>query len=99
VKVRFTAPADADFEAIGDWIAQDDPQRAGSFIRELREAAAALGRYPRRYPTLPGAPAEVRKKSYRQYLILYRVREREVQILRVGHGSRDWTAILSEASQ
>jgi len=97
VKVRFTAPADVDLEAIGDWIAQDDPQRAASFVRELRKAAAALGRYPRRNPTLPGGPVELRKKSYRQYLIFYRVLEMEVQILRVGHGARDWAAILSKA--
>lgn len=96
MKVRFTALADRDLETIGDWIAQDDPQRAASFVRELRKAAAGLSRYPQRYPTVPGLPIEVRKKSYRDYLVLYRVNETEVQILRVFHGSRDWAGILDE---
>lgn len=96
MKVRFTAPADADLEAIGDWIAQDDPQRSISFIRELRKAAAALARYPRRYPTLPEPHVAVRKKSFRHYLIFYQIREAEVHILRVVQGSRDWLTLLEE---
>jgi plasmid stabilization system protein ParE len=97
VKVRFTARADGDFEEIGDWIAQDDPQQAARFVRELRKAAAALSRYPRRYPVVPGTSGELRKKLYRDYLIFYRVHESEVQILRICHGSRDWAAIFNEA--
>lgn len=97
MKIRFTAPAEIDLETIGDWIAQDDPKRAATFVRELRKAAAGLARYPRRYPTLPDSQAEVRKKSYRDYLILYRVSEREVQVLRIVHGARDWAEIFNEA--
>jgi toxin ParE1/3/4 len=97
VKVRFTAPADSDLEAIGDWIANDDPVRARSFVRELRKVAGTLARYPQRYPLLPGSVREVRKKVHGQYLILYRVFEEEVQILRVVHGSRELTEILDSA--
>jgi plasmid stabilization system protein ParE len=95
VKVRFTDTANMDLEAIGDWIAQEDPQRAVTFVRELRKAAGALARYPRRYPALAGSRFQVRKKVHREYLIFYRVDEAEVRILRVVHGSRDWAAILS----
>ena len=94
MKARFTAPADSDLEAIGDWIALDDPLRAVSFVREIRKAAGTLARYPRRNPILPGFAPEVRKKVHGQYLILYRVRERELQILRVVHGARELTEIL-----
>lgn len=97
MKVRFTAPAEADLEEIGDWIAREDPERAASFIRELRGAAAGLGRDPRRCPAVPGFNGQIRKKSYRQYLILYRVRGSEVQILRFVQGSRDWMNILDGA--
>jgi toxin ParE1/3/4 len=35
--VGFTPSASAELEAISDWIAQDNPRRASSFIVELRE--------------------------------------------------------------
>lgn len=95
MKVRFAGPANVDLEEIGDWIAQEDPLRAATFIADLRRASAALSRHPRRYPIAsPVAAAGIRKKVYRRYLIFYRVQEQEVQILRIIHGSRDWAALL-----
>jgi len=35
MKVLITAEAEADLEAIGDYIARDNPARALSFVREL----------------------------------------------------------------
>ena len=35
--VVFTAEAEADLERIGDFIAQDNPRRAASFVTELVE--------------------------------------------------------------
>ncbi|UEO01238.1 type II toxin-antitoxin system RelE/ParE family toxin [Acidiferrobacter thiooxydans] len=35
-RLTFTALAEQDLEIIGDYIAADNPVRAGSFIRELR---------------------------------------------------------------
>lgn len=100
MKVRFTGPADADLEEIGDWIAQEDPLRATGFIAEIRKAAAALSRYGRRYPVVSQlAEQEIRKRSFRRYLIFYRMRATDVQILRIVHGSRDWAALLGETDR
>ena len=39
-----------DLEAIGDWIARDNPARATSFVAELSKACKSIGRTPRRFP-------------------------------------------------
>jgi toxin ParE1/3/4 len=40
--VDLTAAAEADLEAIGDYIAHDDPIRALSFVRELFRSCTEL---------------------------------------------------------
>ncbi len=95
MKVRFTAPARADLEEIGDWIAQENAIRAASFTAEIRKACASLARHPRRYPIASAVSSgEIRKKTYRRYLIFYRILDQEVQVVRVVHGSRDWAAVI-----
>jgi len=37
---------------------------------------------------------EIRKRVYERYVILYRVLEKEVEVLRIVHGARDWVSIL-----
>ncbi len=44
--VRFTDAAEHDLEALGDYIAQDNPERALSFVRDLRVACLALADFP-----------------------------------------------------
>ncbi len=44
--VRLLPDAEADLEAIGDYIAGDNPTRAISFTAELREKCAALADMP-----------------------------------------------------
>ena len=50
MKVVISQAAEADLEAIADWIAQDSPQRALSFVIELRDACMGLGHMPRSFP-------------------------------------------------
>jgi toxin ParE1/3/4 len=98
VRVRFTSGARADLSVIGDWIAQDDPTRAVTFTAELVRAAKAISTRVRHYPVAASlAEGEIRKKNHRRYLISYRILGREVHILRIVHGSRDWAALLGEA--
>jgi plasmid stabilization system protein ParE len=92
MKVEISAPAAADLEGIADWIAQDDPRRAESFVAELVERGLSLSENPRRFPEVGVGAA--RKLSWRGYVILYSVAEDRVDILRVVHGSRDWAALL-----
>jgi plasmid stabilization system protein ParE len=44
VKVRFSRRSEAAIEAIGAYIAKDNPKRAVTFVRELRSKALALSK-------------------------------------------------------
>jgi toxin ParE1/3/4 len=41
-------------------------------------------------------PHEIRKRGHGRYLIFYRVLEKEVEILRIVHGARDWAALFAD---
>ena len=51
--VRIAREAEADLEAIGDWIAEDSPLRAATFVAELREACMTLAQVPEGYALVP----------------------------------------------
>ncbi|MEJ1967384.1 MAG: type II toxin-antitoxin system RelE/ParE family toxin [Rhizomicrobium sp.] len=86
--------AEADLEAIGDWIARDAPFRAVSYVRELRQACDQLGDMPRAFPVLPRyRRSGIRKRVHGNHLIFYTVGE-HVEVLHVLHGARDYEAIL-----
>ena len=91
MRVEFSSEAKADLRAVGDYIARDNPRRAASFIRELRDVARRLGDTPHAYPTLPRYQhLGLRRRPWHDYLILYRVEEDRVLIVHVIHGARDY---------
>lgn len=87
MNVVFSGRAENDFEVIGDWIAQDDPVRADSFVDKLREACLDLRAFPNRYPPAPEFGPGIHKRTYGNYLILYRVR-RDITIVSIRHAAR-----------
>ena len=95
--VSFSDFAELDLEEIGDWIAEGNPERAVSFLSELRHLCSSLADFPLRYPVArKTAFGDVRKTSRSGYLIFYAVADTQVQILRIVHGSRDWSSIFAE---
>lgn len=91
---RLTPGARQDLRDIRDRIARDRPQRAVTFIAELRQVFALLG----------GAPLIGRKRSdlregvrgfvHAPYLVFYRPTPPGVTILRVIHARRDLARIF-----
>lgn len=78
MRIVFTAAAQDDLRAIGDYIALDDPQRAGTFIAEIEDACWSLAHHPERFPIVPRyADRAVRKRVFGRYLIFYRIRSRQ----------------------
>lgn len=68
----FTSRAEDDLEAIGDWIATDNPSRAVSFIQELRTRCIKIGQLPSAFVVvdeIDGLP--VRKARFGNYRIYY----------------------------
>ena len=93
--VELTAAAEADLEAIGDYIAQDNPARALSFVRELSRSCLELVDMPEAWPIVPRYEHHgVRRRVYGRYLIFYSVAESRITILHVLNGAMDVEAIL-----
>ena len=93
--VELTAAAEADLGAIGDYIAQDNPARALSFVRELSRSCLELAEMPEAWPIIPRYEHHgVRRRVHGRYLIFYRVAEGRITILHVLNGAMDVEAIL-----
>ena len=89
MKLAFSPRAAQDLEAIGDYIAQDNPTRAVSFIREIRQQCRRIARLPAAFPARDDLAAGIRMSVHGKYLILFRVVERIVRVERVIHGARN----------
>lgn len=81
--------AEADLEEIGDYIAQDNPLRAASFVMELRDRCARLTRYPDIGTSRPELGAGLRMMPHGRYLIFYRESAGALRIERILHSARD----------
>lgn len=68
-----SAEAEADLEEIGDYIAQDNPERAVTFLEEIRGRFDAISQMPRAYPERPEIDDGVRACVHGQYVIFYYV--------------------------
>lgn len=91
MRLRWTRLADTDLDSIADYIGQDSPAAAARVILELIDQTetlltrhAALGR--------PGRVMGTRELVIGNlpYIIPYRVRDGEIEILRVLHTARRW---------
>ena len=97
-KLLLSPRAEADLVEIGAYIAQDNPERAESFIDELREFLTTVATNP-----YIGRPRDDMRKGVRSvpfagysYMIYYRVvaRAKGAKIERVLHGARDVLRLL-----
>lgn len=96
MKVVLTAKAKDDLLRIADYIARDNPGRALSFVRELRDAALQLGDTYGIYPVIPRyARQRLRRRLLGNYLIFFRADERQVVVVRILHGAMDLDPLLS----
>ena len=86
----FVSPAaEADLEEIGDYIAQDNPSRAVTFIDEVRSRFDAISRMPLAYAERPEIDPGVRACVHGSYVIFFYVADTTVEIARVLHGARN----------
>ncbi|WP_311766823.1 MULTISPECIES: type II toxin-antitoxin system RelE/ParE family toxin [unclassified Burkholderia] len=77
----------AELEAVADYIARDNPQRAVTFVREIRDKCMSLAAMPLAFPLVPRFERYgVRHRVYGNYQIFYRVRRRSADADR--HPSR-----------
>lgn len=92
---RISRRADADLDAIWDFIARDNPKAADRVEADFRTAMRRLAEFP----ALGHRRPEAKYPPYRfllvhSYLIAYRVQGKTVIIVRVIHSARDLSRIF-----
>ena len=93
--VIITDEARADLDRIGDYIAEDNPRRAASFVGELLERCRRLADMPRSFPLVPRYEHfGVRRRVHGEYLIFYRIEAEQIDVLHVLNGAQNYEAIL-----
>lgn len=85
----FSPLAESDLEGIGDYIARDNPQRAISFVLELKEQCEKICDIPLAFPLRSELGEGFRMVVFKSYLIFYRDFENTVRIERILHGARN----------
>jgi plasmid stabilization system protein ParE len=91
-RIAWRPLAEADLDNIIDYIVQDNPARAETFGKELRDKTTMLAQYPAMgRQGRPGLPAFVRELiAHPNYIVFYRVMNAAgtIEILRVKHAAR-----------
>ena len=95
MRLRWTRRAERDLNEIAAYIGQDSPAAAARVILELIDQVESL------LPERPAVGRPGRVLGTRElvigglpYVIAYRVRERDIEVLRVLHTSRRWPGAL-----
>jgi len=88
--------ARTDLTAIGDYIAQDNPQNARDWVAKLETAIQSLSNMPMRFPARGNLRPGLRVVPLGNYLIFFRVKATTVEVVRVIHGARDIDKALDE---
>lgn len=91
--------AEQDIEAIGDYIAQDNPRRALTFIAELRSQCAKIALSPKACRNRPELGENIRSCAYGNYVVFFQDNPSELYIVRVLHGAMDIAAKFVEGQQ
>jgi toxin ParE1/3/4 len=98
VRVRLLPGAETDLEAIGDYIARENPRRAVTFIAELREKCMSLSDMPLAFPLVPRYEHYgVRHRVHGSYQIFYLTLGDpigQIDVLHIIHGARNYATIL-----
>ena len=94
MRVVISPLAERDLEAIGDYIADDNPSRALSFVAELRSQCATIAKAPQAYRVRPELGEGIRSCAHGNYMIFFTAAKARLTIVRVLHGAMDIPAQL-----
>lgn len=93
--VAYSDAAKAELRKISEWISEENPRRADSFIEELIEACERITMYPESNAILGTYLGHiVRRKVFGNYLIFYRVKAKQIEVLHVLHGAQDYSDLF-----
>lgn len=87
--ITFSRLAERDLEDIADYIAQDNPRRALSFVIELRSQCSKIAEAPQAYRARPELGEGIRSCAYGSYVIFFQENPSGLAIVRILHGAMD----------
>lgn len=93
-KLVFSRLAESDLESVGDYIADDNPLRAVSFIDEIRDHCRKIATMPKAHPQRDDIAAGLRMATHGEYLIFFREADGGVRVERILHGARDYISLF-----
>ncbi|RRD44813.1 type II toxin-antitoxin system RelE/ParE family toxin [Comamonadaceae bacterium OH3737_COT-264] len=99
MQLAFTPLAEQDLEAIADYIANDNPTRALSFVRELRARCQRIAASPVSYRLRPELSDGIRSCVHGRYVIFFESSPDVVLIVRILHSARDLPAAFSQDAE
>jgi len=80
-----------DVESIAHYITRDSADRAALFVGRLFEAADRLVQFPEIGRVIPELNDTARREVFvGPYRLMYRIEGRDVWIVAIVHGARDW---------
>ena len=88
-RIQRTPRADLDLEELWFFIAQDDPAAADRWLDTLEGKIGLFADNPQMGPARPDIARELRYHPVGNHLLLYRVIQGGIEIVRVVHGARD----------
>ena len=102
MRLELSRFVEGDLEAIADFIAEDNLERAVSFIRQIRQQIIEIGKHPLLHQLRPEIGEGARLAVLGHYVVLFRVIAatarpfvaRTVRIERVVYGGRDLPQLL-----
>jgi toxin ParE1/3/4 len=90
MRVVWTVPAARDLDAIGEYIARQNPSAAQRIIRRITVRTKSLATHP--YLGRPGRVTNTRELvvTSTPFIVAYRIISDRIEILAVFHGARKW---------
>jgi toxin ParE1/3/4 len=98
-RATFAPAAEADLEAIYDYIAADNAVAAAKLVARLEELAARLAETPGMGRARAELLPDLRSFPLANYVVFYRPIESGIEIVRVLHGARDVPVIFGIARE
>ena len=89
MQLELSSYVEADLDNIADYIAQDNPHRAVTFIQDIRAKFFDIQRNPLIYQLRTDIGDEARLATVGNYAILFRLMGEVIRIERIVYGGRD----------
>ena len=93
-RLGYSPAALDDLRDIASYIAEDNPDRATSFVDELEQKAALAAKRPESFRDRSDLSPGLRAVRHGRYLIFFRELSEEVRIVRVLHGARNMSGLF-----